>query len=339
MRQRQKIQKMLWSDGMKTAVYRLTHKTKTSYLKVAAQTIKNGGLVAFPTETVYGLGANALDEAACAKIYAAKGRPADNPLIMHISDGMTLEGIAQNVSPKAEKLMAAFWPGPLTIIFQNVPRGTFFDTVGVRMPKNSAARLLIHYAGVPIAAPSANISGRPSPTTAAHVLADLDGKIDMLLDGGPCDVGLESTVIDCSGDMPAILRPGAVTREMIENLIGPVDMILEAAADEVPKSPGMKYRHYAPNSKVTIVAGEAAKVSEKLNELAEIAKGKKTRIVTAEDMGDSHEAIAANLFDMLRLCDEMGLDEVFVEGVEEAGMGVAIMDRLKKAAAYNIIKV
>jgi len=325
---------------MNTAVRLLTHKTQAAYLKQAAEIIKNGGLVAFPTETVYGLGANALDEAACAKIYAAKGRPSDNPLIMHISEDMTLDGIVQNISPEAAKLMEAFWPGSLTIIFQSVPRGTFSDTVGVRMPKNLVARLLIHYAGVPIAAPSANLSGRPSPTTAAHVLEDLDGKIDMILDGGPCEVGLESTVIDCSGGgTPTILRPGAVTREMIESVIGPVGMKLEVAADETPKSPGMKYRHYAPKAKVTVVTGEAAKIKRKLEELACASQGKKVRIVTVEDMGGSYEAIAANLFDMLRMCDEIGLDEVFVEGVTEEGLGVAIMNRLKKAASYNVLKV
>jgi len=342
MRQRQKIQEVLRNRGMSnTVVHLLTYKTQKTCIAQAAEIIKAGGLVAFPTETVYGLGANALDPAACAKIYAVKGRPSDNPLIMHISDDMSLDGIVQNVSPEAEKLMQAFWPGPLTIIFQrqNVPRGTFFDTVAVRMPKNLVARLLIHQAGVPIAAPSANLSGRPSPTTAAHVLEDLGGKVDMILDGGPCEVGLESTVIDCSSITPTILRPGAITCEMIEKLIGPVDMISEVAADEAPKSPGMKYKHYAPNAKVTIVTGEKDKAKAKLKELAKAGEGKKIRVVTVEDMGGNYEEIAANLFDMLRKCDEMGLDEVFVEGVAEEGLGVAIMNRLKKAASYNIVKV
>jgi len=327
---------------MKTHVYSvLDPNVRGTNLKAAAEIIKSGGLVAFPTETVYGLGANALDPDACAKIYAVKGRPSDNPLIMHISDDMTLDGIAKNVSRDAQKLMDAFWPGPLTIVFQrqNVPRGTFFDTIGVRMPKTLWARLLIHHAGVPIAAPSANLSGRPSPTTAQHVLEDLDGKIDMILDGGPCSVGLESTVIDCSSDKPTILRPGAVTREMIEGLIGPVDMVSEVATDETPRSPGMKYKHYAPNAKVTIVAGEAAKVKMKLEELAKAGEGRKARVITAQDLGGSHKAIAANLFNMLRQCDEMGLEEVFVEAVNEEGLGVAIMNRLKKAASYNIIEV
>ena len=341
MRQRQKIQKMLRGGGMSTKVYSiLDPQTRITNITKAADIIKNGGLVAFPTETVYGLGANALDEAACAKVYAVKGRPSDNPLIMHISDNMTLEGIVKNVSPEATKLMNAFWPGSLTIIFQsNVPRGTYSDTVALRMPKNLMARLLIHLAEVPIAAPSANLSGRPSPTTAAHVLEDLGGKIDMILDGGPCEVGLESTVIDCSGHTPTILRPGAVTREMIEKLIGSVDLISEVAADEAPKSPGMKYRHYAPQAKLTIVTGETIKARAKLEELAKAAEGKKVKIMTVEDMGGNHQAIAANLFDMLRRCDEEGLEEVFVEAVDEEGLGVAIMNRLKKAASYNILKV
>jgi len=302
----------------------------------AAETIKSGGLVAFPTETVYGLGANALDAAACAKIYAAKGRPSDNPLIMHISDAAMLDGIVSDVSKQAKALMQAFWPGPLTIIFQSVPRGTIFDTTGIRMPKNPIALDLIKAAGVPIAAPSANISGRPSPTTAAHVAADLGDKVDMILDGGPCDVGLESTVIDCSGKVPVILRPGAITREMIEQLIGPVDMITEAAANEAPKSPGMKYKHYAPRAKVTVIIGAAADVRKKLDELP---KSDKIRTVTMQDMGGNLDAMAANLFDMLRKCDEDGIEEVFVEGVAEKGLGTAIMNRLIKAASYNVLKV
>ena len=326
---------------MKTVVYSiLDPKTRMTNIIKAAEVIKNGGLVAFPTETVYGLGANALDESACAKIYAVKGRPSDNPLIMHISSNDMVDSLAKNISPAARKLINALWPGSLTIVFQsNVPRGTYFHTVALRMPKNMLARVLIHHAEVPIAAPSANISGRPSPTTAAHVLEDLGGKIDMILDGGPCEVGLESTVIDCSGDMPTILRPGAVTREMIEKQIGPVDMISEVGPDEAPKSPGMKYKHYAPQAKLTIVVGETAKARAKLDELAKAAQGKKVKIMTAEDMGGSYGAIAANLFDMLRKCDEEGLEEVFVEAVDEEGLGVAIMNRLKKAASYNIVKV
>jgi L-threonylcarbamoyladenylate synthase len=327
---------------MKTIVRDIINpNTRETYIAEASEIIKSGGLVAFPTETVYGLGANALDEAACSKIYAVKGRPSDNPLIMHISDHMMMDGIVKKVSPAAQKLMEEFWPGALTIIFQShsVPRGTFFDTVALRMPKNCAALELIARSGVPIAAPSANLSGRPSPTRAAHVLEDLEGKVDMILDGGPCSVGLESTVIDCSAEIPVILRPGAVTREMIEGLIGPVVVISRVGDDEAPKSPGMKYKHYAPKAKVTVVTGEAVKVRAKLKELAATAQDKRARVITAEDLGGSHKAIAANLFDMLRHCDEMGLEEVFIEGVDEEGLGVAIMNRLKKAASYNIVKV
>jgi len=329
---------------MKTVVKRITSADDPT-IKQAANIIKSGGLVAFPTETVYGLGANGLDEAACAKVYAAKGRPADNPLILHISDKSQLSEISNDVPYVSKKLIDAFWPGPLSVIVQRAN-----DTVAVRMPKNPIALKLIDLSGVPIAAPSANISGRPSPTMAEHVLMDLGGKVDMILDGGSCEVGLESTVIDFSGDTPVILRPGAVTREMIESCIGSVGQMTEIiTSDEAPKSPGMKYKHYVPDAKLTVVAGEAAKVRTAIKNLADDVECAGI-MATAESaahygghivlvMGDSQDAIAANLFAALRKCDEMGLKEVFVEGLSEEGLGVAIMNRLKKAASYNIVKV
>ena len=315
-------------------------------VKHGADIIRGGGLVAFPTETVYGLGADGLSAAACARVYAAKGRPRDNPLILHICDISRLDSIAANIPPAAEELMAHFWPGPVTMIFSSPGhRGT----TAVRMPNNPIALELIRLSDVPIAAPSANVSGRPSPTTAAHVLADLDGKIDMILDGGPCEVGLESTVIDFSRERPAILRPGAITREMIEARIGPVCHMPQVAENEAPRAPGMKYKHYAPEAKLTLVTGEAAKVRAAIKNLVcgvpgagimahgDSVPGYGER--TTLNMGNNPADVAANLFALLRKCDEMGLKEVFVEGMSEEGLGTAIMNRLEKAASYNIMKV
>ncbi|MCL2350387.1 MAG: L-threonylcarbamoyladenylate synthase [Defluviitaleaceae bacterium] len=324
-------------------------------IKQAAEVIKSGGLVAFPTETVYGLGANALDEQACAKVYAAKGRPSDNPLIVHINEDFDLDRIAKNVPAGARALMDAFWPGPLTIVLKS--RADVFacghgDTVAVRMPQSMVARLLIHHSGLPIAAPSANTSGRPSPTVAAHVIEDLNGKIDMILDGGACKHGLESTVIDFSESQPKILRPGAVTREMIENVIGKVLIAsADAADDAAPKSPGMKYKHYAPNAKVTLVVGDAPKVAAAILKMIEETNTTNPIILTwAQDeylydqvpvmnLGRRLEDVAANIFAALRKCDELGHDHIFVQGVGEEGLGAAIMNRLKKAAQGNILEV
>ena len=359
---------------MKTIVYQLNAQNANNLKAIehAAQIIKSGGLVAFPTETVYGLGANALSNDACAKVYAAKGRPTDNPLIMHIADMSALESIAKDIPPEAKKLMEHYWPGPLTIILnravdayvnrdcdafenvafeKNVPRGTFLKTVAVRMPNNPIALELIHAAGVPIAAPSANISGRPSPTTAKHVLEDLEGLIDMVLDGGACEVGLESTVIDFTESVPIILRPGAITAEMVKGHIGDVKEHMQneqLEGGQAPKSPGMKYKHYAPLAKLTIVTGDEQRVNKTINAALQNKSREKTGIMVMGNddkynwpnvlkMGNDADEVAANLFLMLRLCDDMGLDEVYVEGLEESGIGVAIMNRLKKAASYNII--
>ena len=320
--------------------------SKPGAIAHAAQIINAGGLVAFPTETVYGLGGNALDAASCAKIYAAKGRPSDNPLISHIADTDMLAQIVDDVPCVAKILMDEFWPGPLTIIFPAHGGGT----VGVRMPVNEVALELIRAAGVPIAAPSANVSGRPSPTSAAHVFDDLSGKVSLILDGGKCRHGLESTVIDCTISPPAILRPGGITKEMIEAKIGAVGLTTEAGSN-APKAPGMKYRHYAPKARLTVVVGDSDAVVAKILDLAE-TMGNATFAIMAPaqnlsayaghtllDMGSNDTEIAANLFDILRKCDEMGLDEVLVEGVDKFGLGAAIMNRLQKAASHNVLEV
>lgn len=246
----------------------------------AGEILKSGGLVAFPTETVYGLGANALDEAAAAQIYAAKGRPSDNPLIVHIADIEALEGIVEKVPEDARRLAEAFWPGPLTMVFRKNPRVPYgttggLDTVAVRMPAHEIARELIRQGGGYIAAPSANTSGRPSPTTAAHVAEDLRGRIDMIIDGGSVEIGLESTIVDLSGGTPVILRPGYINQDMLDRVIGPVEMDRGLIAENSgirPKAPGMKYRHYAPKAQLVIIEGKSAAVVDKINELIEIGR-------------------------------------------------------------------
>ena len=248
----------------------------------------------FPTETVYGLGANALDETAAKKIYAAKGRPSDNPLIAHISCLEELEPLVAYIPEAGRKLAEAFWPGPLTMVFPKsdiVPYGTTggLDTVAVRMPSDPVANRLIKLAGVPVAAPSANTSGRPSPTTAQHVWQDMEGKIEMILDGGPVGIGVESTIVDVSGDVPTLLRPGAITMEMLRETVGQVeiDPAIQAppSADLRPKAPGMKYRHYAPHADLQLVEGETGKVVETINELVKekLVEGKKVGVICTDE--------------------------------------------------------
>lgn len=357
---------MLWSKLI-TEFFKL-EELNSSYakdvLRHSGEIIRDGGLVAFPTETVYGLGANALDPIAVKKIYEAKGRPSDNPLIVHISDLCELDKIVAEVSEKAKKLIDAFWPGPLTLIFKKkscVPMETTggLESVAVRFPVNEIARALIREANVPIAAPSANSSGKPSPTRASHVKFDLDGKIDMIIDGGACKFGLESTIIDVSSDDVCLLRPGSVTKEMAEALIGEisVDKAVVASLDkgEVPKAPGMKYKHYSPKANVEIICGDMEKVADEINSLLDIAKNenKKACVFATEETKNKYnteniivlgkreepESIGANLFKALRKCDFLGYDVVFSEGFDETQVGLAIMNRLKKAAGYHIIKV
>lgn len=341
-----------------------TKQIKDEELAEAAQILRDGGLVAFPTETVYGLGANALDETAAKKIYAAKGRPSDNPLIAHISCLEELEPLVAYIPEAGRKLAEAFWPGPLTMVFPKsdiVPYGTTggLDTVAVRMPSDPVANRLIKLAGVPVAAPSANTSGRPSPTTAQHVWQDMEGKIEMILDGGPVGIGVESTIVDVSGDVPTLLRPGAITMEMLRETVGQVeiDPAIQAppSADLRPKAPGMKYRHYAPKADLTLVEGETEAVVETINRLAgeKLAEGRKVGIICTDETKDRYpagmlesigararqETVAHNLYAVLRDFDDRGAEYIFSEGFSEDNLGRAIMNRLNKAAGYHILKV
>ncbi len=332
-------------------------------LEEAAEILKNGGLVAFPTETVYGLGANGLDACACKKIYEAKGRPSDNPLILTIGDVSGLYPIVGRVTENAQKIIDAFWPGPITLVLPKAecvpPEVTGgLDTVAVRYPSNKIARELIKTAGIPVAAPSANSSGKPSPTRASHVIFDMDGKIDMIIDGGAAEWGLESTILDVSADKPVLLRPGAVTREMIEKVVGEIDVdpavYSRPSADIVPRAPGMKYKHYSPAARVILVSGERQRVIDKINEKVaeDSAKGYKVGVMATVQTENSYkcdnilvvgdrekpETIGANLFKILRKFDFIGADIVYSEVFEEDGEGAAIMNRLNKAAGFNYIK-
>lgn len=332
-------------------------------IRRAGEILKEGGLVAFPTETVYGLGGNALDADASAKIYAAKGRPSDNPLIVHIADWEAIEKIAAEIPPEAKKLADAFWPGPLTMILKKsdaVPKATTggLDTVAIRMPENEVARALIRAGGGYVAAPSANTSGRPSPTCAAHVAEDLSGKIEMIIDGGDAVIGLESTIVDLTDGKPTILRPGYINQQMLEEVLEEVELdrgLAEPDSGVHPKAPGMKYRHYAPKADLIIVEGDAEKVREKINELvsANLAEGKKTGVIGTDEsllyykngdvrsIGSRKEeiTIARHLYSILREFDESDISVIYSESFETPKIGQAIMNRLIKAAGHQIIKV
>lgn len=329
----------------------------------AARIIKAGGLVAFPTETVYGLGADALNPEAAARIYTAKGRPSDNPLIVHISRFEALTGIAVHIPDKARKLGEQFWPGPLTMIFEKnnkVPLETTggLDTVAVRMPHHSAALALIEASTGYIAAPSANTSGKPSPTLAEHVLLDMDGRIPMILDGGPVGIGIESTIVDFSEGVPTILRPGYITKEMMEEIIGEVWMDPGLGSEDSsvrPKAPGMKYRHYAPKAQLILVKGREEAVTEAINRLvAEAEKqGMKAGVIgTDETCGKYGEGIvksigsrkkevtiAQHLYQILREFDELNVDIIYSESFCAEGIGQAIMNRMLKAAGHRVYEV
>lgn len=330
----------------------------------AAQIIRDGGLVAFPTETVYGLGANALDEKAAKKIYEAKGRPSDNPLIAHISCYEELEPLVTEIPQAGGKLARRYWPGPLTMVFPKspaVPYGTTggLDTVAVRMPSDPVASRLIALAGVPVAAPSANLSGRPSPTTARHVWQDMNGRINMILDGGPVGIGLESTIVDVSGPLPVLLRPGAITLEMLRDTVGKVEVdpaIQGPPAEGLrPKAPGMKYRHYAPRGELTLVEGESRAVVSAIRRLVEegLAEGRKVAVICTEETRDQYsggilrcvgtrtrqETIAHNLFAVLRELDDLGAEIIYSESFSQDHLGRAVMNRLMKAAGYRVIQV
>lgn len=330
-------------------------------LEKAGEIIKKGGLVAFPTETVYGLGGDALNPMSSAKIYKAKGRPSDNPLIVHIADMESLPKIAKVVPQEAWKLAKAFWPGPLTMIFQKtdaVPLETTggLQTVAVRMPSDSVALALIKASGGYIAAPSANTSGKPSPTLARHVVEDLDGKIDMILDGGAVGIGLESTIVDLTGDKPMILRPGYITQEMLSEILGEVSVdktILDGNSSVAPKAPGMKYRHYAPAGELVIVEGDTKEVVSYINEQLKryAQQNVKTGVIATDETKNLYcadvvksagsradeNAIAQQLYAFLRDFDEEQVAFIFTESFATDGVGQAIMNRLLKAAGHKII--
>jgi len=351
---------------LKTEILKIDiHNIDSAKIKYAAQVIEEGGLVAFPTETVYGLGANALNKAAVEKIFMAKGRPSDNPLIVHVADKESVEKLVSRIPEKAVKLMDTFWPGPLTLVMDKqsiVPDiiTAGLNTVAVRVPSHPIALALIRAAKLPIAAPSANISGKPSPTDSKHVINDLDGKVDVIIDGGFSNIGVESTVMDMVVEPPMLLRPGGITLEQLEAVIGNVQIDPGVAQKNldgkiVPKSPGMKYKHYAPKAKVVIVEGEIQKVAEKINELVKdyesrnikvgILATDETKQLYPEDLTVSlgsrmnPETIASNLFNAFRDYDKTDVQTIFAEAIDSTGIGLAIMNRMNKAAGYNIIKV
>ncbi|MBQ2803300.1 MAG: threonylcarbamoyl-AMP synthase [Lachnospiraceae bacterium] len=338
-------------------------KQEEEALKRAGECLRQGGLVAFPTETVYGLGGDALNRESACKIYAAKGRPSDNPLIVHIAKLEDIYPIVKEVSEEAVKIANAFWPGPLTMILpkaDKVPYETTggLDTVAIRMPSHPIAQKLIAYGGGYVAAPSANTSGKPSPTVAKYVIEDMQGRIDMIIDGGAVGIGLESTIIDLTVSPPQILRPGYITEQMLEEVLGQVDTdvtILSADSNQTPKAPGMKYRHYAPKGELTIVQGHPAKVTAYINEQTARDKeaGARTGVIGTRELCDSYradvvkclgsredeESIARNLYTFLREFDDENVTHIYSEGFEMNGFGQAIMNRLLKAAGHKVVQL
>lgn len=350
---------------MKTKMICIDEKNiDTKALKEAGEIIKKGGLVAFPTETVYGLGGDALNENSSGKIYHAKGRPSDNPLIIHICRMEDLPRIVKEIPDAAKKLAAAFWPGPLTMIMNKsdkVPYATTggLDTVAVRMPEHKTALRFIQEAGGYVAAPSANISGKPSPTLAKYVAEDMDGRIEMIIDGGEIGIGLESTIIDLTEKVPMILRPGYITKEMLEAVLGEVRVdktILDDSSGQAPKAPGMKYRHYAPKGDLTIINGQQERVIAEINRRVQHMQqeGKKAGVIGTDDTvafyrADSvksagnradEETIAHALYRILREFDDEDVtviySEAFDKTMENGGIGQAIMNRLLKAAGHHM---
>lgn len=324
----------------------------------AAELLRAGEVVGMPTETVYGLAANALDGAAVAKIFAAKGRPQDNPLIVHIADRDQLETLVRAVPESTKKLADRFWPGPMTMILpkagcipDEVSAG--LDTVGIRMPSHPVARALIRAAGVPLAAPSANLSGRPSTTTSGHVLEDLGGRIPAVLEGGPCAVGVESTVISLAGDKPRLLRPGGVSLEQLREVLGEVEVdraLRESIGDDVQVSaPGMKYRHYAPKAPVTVVCGDPERTAAYITRHAGLDAGiicfsecafqfelHERRIIGSSD---DVQTQARRIFDALRAFDETDVREIWAQCPDDKGLGLAVANRLKKAAGFHVVNI
>ena len=333
-------------------------------IQMAAEIIKRGGLVAFPTETVYGLGADALNPEAVLTLFKAKKRPLDNPPIVHVADPKEVYRLVTEVPAKAQLLMDKFWPGPLTLIFKHsniVPNVTVagLDTIAIRMPKHKVALELIKQSGRPIAAPSANLAGKPSPTTAQHVYEDLNGRIDAILDGGATNIGVESTVVDLSVDPPMLLRPGGTPFEALKKVLGDlqlhafVEAEQELSLKEI-RSPGMKHKHYAPKAEVILVEGKIPAVIAKVKELAESCrlKGQKVGILATDETQTCYYAdvvkslgsrsnlatVAQNLFRLLREVDAENVDVIIAEGVSSEGLGLAVMNRLRKASGYHIVK-
>ena len=337
--------------------------TDIRFIEEAGKVIRNGGTVAFPTETVYGLGANALDDEAVKKIFIAKGRPQDNPLIIHVST-KEISGLVKDVPEVAQKIIDKFWPGPLTVILEKndiIPNVTSanLNTIGIRMPNSEIALKLIELAERPIAAPSANISGRPSPTEVERCVEDLNGRVDYIIGGESSDIGVESTIVDCTVNPPLVLRPGGITLEMLKEINPEIelDKALKSKPNDdfKPKAPGMKYKHYAPNAHLKIIKGKNEKTIEIINEIVEnyIEKGNDVAILTTNEnlnkfnngkvisLGSENDLkeIAKNLFEALRKCDDLGVQYILCQGFEENGVGLAIMNRLNKAAGYDILEV
>lgn len=353
---------------LNTEIFKITEENRRTPEAVqailrAGQILREGGLVAFPTETVYGLGGDALNPESSRKIYAAKGRPSDNPLIVHICRWEELAEVTAEIPESAKKLGEAFWPGPLTMILEKsdkVPKETTggLSTVAVRMPSDQTALSLIRAAGGYVAAPSANLSGRPSPTLAKYVAEDLRGRIEMILDGGQACIGLESTIVDLTEEVPTILRPGYITKEMLEKVLGKVEIdrgILPEESGVAPKAPGMKYRHYAPKAELIIIAGERETVVEQINRRLRSAaeKGHRSGVIATDETkarynatvvksaGDreKEEEAARQLYRILREFDEENVDVIYSEAFSEEGIGGAVMNRLLKAAGHHIEEV
>lgn len=351
---------------METMIYEIDDDDLDSpSLGKCADILRRGGTVAFPTETVYGLGANGLMPEAIRKIYQVKGRPSDNPLILHIAHIAEIQSLVETIPQGAQAVMDEFWPGPLTLIFKKSPLVPSeitggLDTVAIRMPSHPIARRLIELAGIPLAAPSANLSGKPSPTASQHVIKDLKGRVDAIVAGGNCEIGLESTVLDMTQEPPMILRPGGVTREMLLQVLPQVseDPTLKGAMDPhmIPKAPGMKYTHYAPEASVILVNGAVDKAVDKIKALAQRHSGAglrvgiicsdETRHYYDEDwviksIGSRQDpkTIAVNLFKILREFDETDVQIILSETVEAVGLGQAVMNRLLKASGYQLIQV